>query len=196
MVGDDMIEIPPAQIDAFRSAILQGPDSKLITDVGYFIIWFSAAELGITTLLAVASNSGELGVFDTLCSGMDARVKVERLRRIRKSRGGIGPNLDARLRYFDEKARKIRNLVAHSYMGVTENMPGRYFAASLGSLPWKELNTPAPMGIQAPPRILTPAELLGWGGWLARFCEDLSACFNQAATGGAFEIENAKSQVP
>lgn len=191
-----MIEIPPAQINAYRNKILQGTDAHLVTDVGYFIVWYSAAELALTTILAVASKSPDLEIFDSLCSGMDARVKIERLRRIRKPFGGIGPNLDLRLRHFDDKARKIRNIVAHSFIGRSESGEERYFASALSSLPWKELNEKSPHPNPKQPRIITPGELLGWGGWLALLCDDLSACFNAAALTGVFEIENPKTMVP
>lgn len=191
-----MITITPQQTAAYRKALRESSDANMHTDVGYFIVWYSAAELALTALLAVASGCKEIGTFDTLCSGMDSRVKIERLRKILKAGNGIGPNLDARLRHLDDKARPIRNRIAHSMLGRSENGPDRYFASSLGSMPWRELNDEPPSFATRPPIVITPEELLGWGAWFAQFAQDLSAAFNLATQTGEFEIKNPLTSVP
>lgn len=116
----------PVEVAQFRAATKANADANMAHDVGYFITWYSAVELGITALLAFAAKAPDLTTFDTLCSGMDLRVKIERLRKILKSRGGIGVNLDTRLRLIDDKARRTRNRLAHSFMSHSESGEVRY----------------------------------------------------------------------
>jgi hypothetical protein len=191
-----MITMTPEQALAFRATAAKSADGDMHYDVGYFIVWYSAVELGITGLLATASRAHDLQTFDDLCAGMDCRVKIERLRRILKRRNiPLGPNLDARLRYVDEKARRLRNRIAHAFLARSESGPNRYYASSLGSLPWVQLGQVAPFPSK-PPVVITPEELLGWGAWLAAFTGDISAAFNQAVHTGEYEIVNPGTMVP
>lgn len=191
-----MRKIPSEQILSYRDAVRKGPQGDMVLDVGYFLVWFSAAELGITALLALASSARDLNDFDILVSGMDCRVKIERLRKLRKRHGGLGPNLSKRLAYIDDKARPIRNRLAHSFLSNSEKGPPRYFASSMGSLPWKELDGTPPLRGSLPPVIITPDQLLGWGAWFALFTEDVTHAFNHAIQTGEYEIVNPQTQVP
>jgi hypothetical protein len=189
-----MIEMTPEQANAFRSRAQSSPDWDLMTDVGYFLIWYAAVELAITLLLAQASGSKNLQIFDTLCSGMDARVKIERFRSIAK--GKIGPNLTARLKHFEEKARPIRNRLAHAMLTRSESGPSVYFASSLSSMPWREWGEPDPGYPTAPPIVITPEQLLGWGAWFTQFAQDLHGVFIGYERIGVFEIANPKTPEP
>ncbi|QUT05263.1 hypothetical protein KFK14_20055 [Sphingobium phenoxybenzoativorans] len=190
-----MIELTPENIQHIRTNELPKRQSEMFHDVGYFITWYSVAELGITALLAVASGSRDLIKFDILCGGMDCRVKIERLRKCVNATSKIGKNLDARLKYMDEKARPIRNRLAHSSLTHAESGPQRYYASSIASLPWKELgmDNPAPSN---PPITIMPEQLLGWGTWFNHFYMDLSQAFNLAIATGEFEIKNPTTKVP
>ena len=126
-----MLTIPTDQIDAFRQRIAANGDQNLHVDIGYFLAWYSASEMGITSLLALASDVKNFEVFDALTSGMDVRTKIERLRKICKNNIVIGTNLSERLTYHDEKARPLRNKLSHSFIGINENKDNTYFASSL-----------------------------------------------------------------
>jgi hypothetical protein len=125
---------------------------------------------------------------------MDARVKIERFRVIAK--GKIGPNLAARLKYFEDKARPIRNRLSHAMMTRSESGPSVYFASALSSMPWREWGEPEPSHPTRPPVVITPEQLLGWGAWFARFTEDLNAAFKLSLLTGVFEIANPASPEP
>src|SRR6476469_3562755 len=98
-----MFHLNPEDATQLRTKIRYSADNELTTDIGYFMMWYAASELAFTNLLAIASRSSDLEIFETLCSGMDFRVKLERFRRLRRERGGIGPNLDSRLKYMNDK---------------------------------------------------------------------------------------------
>jgi hypothetical protein len=189
-----MIEITPAQADSYRAQIRLSEDSELVTDVGYFMLWYSAVELSITLTLAYASGVHDLHTFDILTQGMDARVKIERLRAIAKDK--IGSKLAARLKYFEEKARPIRNRLAHAAMGRSEQGPKVYFASSLSSMPWKEWGEDEPPHRTKPPIAISPEQLLGWGGWMVAFASDLTQAHRAFRTTGVFEIDNPVTPEP
>lgn len=52
-----MIEISKEQVNAYRESVLANGDKNLHVDVGYFLAWYSACEIGVTSLLALASKS-------------------------------------------------------------------------------------------------------------------------------------------
>lgn len=192
-----MIQIPKEQVNAYREQVLSNGDKNLHVDVGYFLAWYSASEIGVTSLLALASKSSDLEVFDSLTSGMDLRTKVQRFRKICKNKWVIGPNLDARLTHMDDKARPIRNKLSHSFIGINDKKDNCYFAATLGKLPWNELNEKRPSGVSkiAQPDAIEAATLLGWGGWLAVFSQDLSATFRYFLQQQEFEIMHPKTKL-
>jgi hypothetical protein len=190
-----MIALNPAEVEARRDEGLARLDGRLMFDVGHFITWYSAAELSITGLLAAASGVIDHSTFDTLCMGMDCRMKIGRLRKILKNGRGIGANLDHRLIYIDEKARPIRTSIAQSILSFDETHEGRYYAFSLGALSWEEIAQHGSTGYK-PATVVTAAELLGWGKWLELFCADVQETLHSAARTGPFEIEDPKSPMP
>lgn len=192
-----MFNLSDLEVTQYRANLLAGEDRNLITDVGYFLIWYSGVELSLTNMLAYASNFSDLDAFDALVGGMDLQVKIERLRRIRKRRGGIGPMLDARLLYLNSKCRPIRNRLAHCAMSRSEKQKGNYLASTLGTMPWDDYGEKHPGGLKHnPPVIYTPAQLLGWGAWLAAFAHDLSEALNHTRTTGEFELVNPRTPEP
>ena len=192
-----MFSLDDDQTKAYRAELLAGEDRDLITDVGYFMLWYSTAELGFTNLLALAAGMPRLDLFDTLCSGMDFRVKIHRFQRIRQKNGGVGPNLQMRLDYLDQKCRPIRNRLAHSAVSRSEDGPLRYFVSSIATMPWREWGEPLLGGEHYdPPVTYTPNQLIGWGAWLAAFASDISQAFRLAMETGEFEITAPRSPEP
>jgi hypothetical protein len=193
-----MFNLTPNEVTQYRDNLLAGEDRNLIPDVGYFLIWYSGVELGLTNLLAYACNFTDLDAFDSLVAGMDLKVKIERLRRVRKRRGGIGPMLDARLRYLDAKCRPIRNRLVHSAMSRSLKQKDAYLSSTLGTMPWDDYGEKQSSGLKHnPPVIYSPAQLLGWGAWLAAFAQDLSEALNaHLKTAGEFELVNPRTPEP
>src|SRR5690242_324076 len=97
-----------------REQTYAGVDRDLYTDIGFFTTWFGGAELRVTMLLAMFTNSRDLEAFDILCRGMDARVKTERLQQAIKRHGKLGPELNLRLAAFHDEIIPLRNQIAHS----------------------------------------------------------------------------------
>src|SRR5262245_40995008 len=99
-----------------RRRILSNPsDHALHVHIGYFVVWYSKAELGLTYLLALVCRISDFEAFELLVRGMDAGNKVRRLRDICKKRRLIIPEAFAgRLKYFQRTIVKTRNRVAHS----------------------------------------------------------------------------------
>jgi hypothetical protein len=166
-----------------------GKDLDLYTDLGFFNAWFAMAELSLTALLALASKAPDLAIFDVLCKGMDARVKVERFRKLVAPAGGGGPNLKSRLKTFEEKAIPLRNKLAHSAITINEDDgPRTYYLSSLSNLPWAELGERPPFPVSGKPEAIMSNDLHSWGLWLAHVAKDFGAAFNHAASTGVFEI--------
>lgn len=191
-----MYPFTPEQTELSRDTIYPGADRDLYLDVGFFITWFALVEISLTGLLFGVTRSSDLVTFDILCRGMDARVKIERLRKAAKRHEGIGPNLSARLTYFHDRAIPIRNSLAHGAFSSNEDDgPRRYFVSSLSSLPWKELGQEPPAQKSEPPKVITSHELHAWGLWFSLFKEDLRRVY-AAGPNGMLEIDQPRSKVP
>lgn len=174
-----------------RIEIFNQDETEIYLHTGYFIHWFSAAELNITMLLARAVQSNDLDSFELLVKGMDARVKCERLRKACGSATRIGPNLQIRLQYFENTMIPLRNKLTHSYVvGLLES--DEFHFATLGKMPY------AALGLEAagpkPPSIKR-LELFEQGLWLHAFSRDLIAIFPMGEKPG-FEIDNPQSPAP
>jgi hypothetical protein len=192
-----MIPISSEQVDPYREHIGISGDRNLNIDIGYFLTWYAASEMGITNLLAIASEVKDFDVFDALTSGMDVRTKIERFRKICKHKAVIGPNLNERLSYVDSKARPLRNRLSHSFIGVNQKRPNTYFASTLATLPWNELGEKRPdwASKKTQPHAIPAEVLLGWGGWLAQFTTDLSSAFQHFMDTREFEIIDPKTMI-
>lgn len=193
-----MLVIPKEQIEAFRANTIANGDRNLHIDTGYFLAWYAASEMRITSLLGLASGVEDFEVFDALTYGMDVRVKIERFRKICKNKTTIGPNLSERLTYLDAKARPLRNKLSHSFIGINEKRENTYFVSTLGNLPWNELSERRPdwASKRTQPHAIHAEVLLGWGSWLSQFTKDLSAAFQHFLVSKEFEILNPKTVVP
>lgn len=192
-----MFNLSPEQVTEYRAKLLAGSDSNLVADVGFFMIWYSTVDLAFTNLLSVAARATDLDIFDSLCGSMDLRDKIRRFRRIRRLRGGVGPDLDCRLTYLDQKCRPIRNRLAHCSLSLSEAQKGNYLASTLGSMPWDDFGEVKPKGQKmSPPVIYTPAQLVGWGVWLSKFATDLSIAHDNALKNGEFEIILPRTPAP
>ena len=187
-----MINLNPEQSSQSREKQYEGADRDLYLDLGFFHAWFSLAELAITTMLAIASKATDLKTFDILCKGMDARVKVERLRKLTP----VGPNLQARLSRFEKGAIGLRNKLAHRSFGINEDDgPRRYYLSSLSCLPWELTGSEKPTEADDP-EVITSSDLHGWGLWLEALTRDFSAASRHAMRTGVFEIVTPKTKVP
>jgi hypothetical protein len=188
-----MINLTPEEAERSRHRHYDGIDRDLYLDLGFFNAWFAACELSLTSMLAFAAKTTDLKTFDILCKGMDARVKVERFRKLAK----IGPNLQARLNQFEKGALSIRNKLAHrSFMINEDDGPRRYYLGTMAYVRWFNAMGTKDQHKEEEPEALTSADLHGWGLWLRALTHDLIDATQQAMQTGTFEIARPQSPVP
>lgn len=164
----------------------------LYMDIGFFNVQFAAAELGLTSLLMIATQSGDFKAFDLLVSGMDARTKLARFRKAAKLHGKIGPKLDERLKVFEDQSIKLRNKLAHGTILPCADNPEFYQIVSILKQP--EGISPRHRRTEKPERFRAD-RIWKHGLWLNKFVTDLGTVgfawlFNQE-----FEISSPKSPV-
>ena len=187
-ISDD--ELAQGRLKAY-----QREDRDLFLDVGFFISWYAHIELVITKLLAFSTQSHDLEAFDILCRGMDARTKIERLRRSAKRHGGIGPNMNKRLTALEKNALSLRNKLVHSALTFSEDDgPRRYFMSSLSNMPWAELGMGPPKTTRKP-EVVTSLELYRFGVWMSFLSQDLITVLPLALARKELEIANPKARL-
>ena len=107
--------IPDSEIPGLREDYLSGQAAILPAHLGYFLMWFSTTEMLITRTLSVILGQKDMGRFDLLVKGMDARVKCERLRKACKKYNPMGENYAKSSARFEKTSIGIRNKLAHSW---------------------------------------------------------------------------------
>lgn len=183
------------QLEQGRLKAYQREDRDMFLDVGFFIAWYAHIELVISKLLAFSTASHDLEAFDILCRGMDARTKIERLRRSAKRHGGIGPNMNLRLTALEKSAVALRNKVVHSALTFSEDDgPRRYFMSSLSNMPWAELNM-GPPRTNRKPEVVTSLDMYRLGVWLSYLSQDLITVLPLALARKELEIAHPKSHL-
>jgi hypothetical protein len=161
---EDDFSLESTRADAFAKE-----DRHLYLHVGFFISWFSAVELRISMLLALATQTPRMEGFELLTRGMDARVKVDRLRRACEGSITIGPHLAARLTLFENQSIPLRNKMSHSFLSIDPGYESVHLA-SISRLPY------AAYGRQQegkPPENLPLIQIFEHGLWLAFLNHDL-----------------------
>ena len=157
--------------------------------------WFSAVELQITLLLAIATNAQsekDIAAFEILTRGMDARVKCHRLREASGLHKTIGPKLDARICHFVEKLVKRRNQIAHSLIVMANGDKEMHFT-NLARMPFRALGHDQ---IGKLPIMVSTEQFFFEAFWLRAFSLDLSRVSETQAQSKILEIESPVSPVP
>lgn len=179
-------------LEQMRDYMFNGKDRHVYLYVGHFMLWFSAVEVGITLLLALATKSIDVKGFRHLARGMDARVKCERLRAACRDYKPMGDNLSTRLEFFEKTMVKTRNNLTHSVVLLPEPREKLYFA-SFGAFGTHDA-PPDYDGDQAPH---VPAlEVFKQGLWLNLFDTDLRAVAHGEAQASILEIDHPRSPTP
>lgn len=168
-------------------------DHRMAMIMGYFVGWYSVGELAITGLLAAMSETDDLVRFEILTKGMDARVKIDRIKQLGKVGGGLGPNLTKRLDYFYRRIAKIRNRMLHSCTRQKTNKVGQYQFISVAA--WAEGHMSDDQ-LNTLPTDVTAKELLELGNWLCRFNADVSLILPSVTPGSIVEIDDPQSNLP
>jgi hypothetical protein len=169
---------------------------------GYYLYWFASVEIVITHLLVhVLGYDGDPEKVDILVSGMDARVKCERLKRASDRYKPLGPNLSELLEHFADKHIDLRNLISHSRPEIETgyhrpNGEALIHFSTLGKVynPSKLPIRGRPLGIAAPSRPLR--EIYERAEWLRLFYFPLLRVFRVAGDLAVLEIDPATLSFP
>jgi hypothetical protein len=89
-------------------------DQQAYCAVGIFTAWFACCEDMLTFILAFLTEASDAKKFRLVVSGMDARVKCERLRKAIKAYSEMDENFKVRLTFYEQTLIKLRNNIAHS----------------------------------------------------------------------------------
>lgn len=150
--------------------------------------WYAGVEMWLTFTLAKATHSTNLTSFDMLTKGMDARVKLSRLREASKTFKPIGPKLSARFDFFEKSLIPLRNRLMHSHLSL-ERDGNNIAITKLSSIP--------PRGQLPKPADLMPSlELFEYGAWLFMLNNDVKSACRGLARSQMIEIDNPESPLP
>lgn len=168
-------------------------DQQMSMIVGYFLIWYAQIDLGITNILIALARSKDLARFAVLTRGMDAKVKIDRIKELAKLDDGLGPNLEARLDYFYRRIAGLRNRLAHSTVRQKEHEIGNYQIVSFAS--WATVNADYDRLNELGTHV-TAKELLELGTWMRKFVPDIGQAMSAATRGRIPEIDNPLTVLP
>jgi hypothetical protein len=164
----------------------------MFLDIGYFVSAFGIVDFSFACTLAVLTRSHDHDMFELLARGMDARVKLERIRAAAKTMKGIGANLNARLKIFETTILRIRNEISHGGVMYSEDAkPLRYFHVSVAKSKLHPEDKPIGDGPAMP--FATSLELFGWAEWLWLFAGDIRSLEPALKRGDILEVAHPKS---
>jgi hypothetical protein len=185
-------KVTPEFREFYRKEYLEGHQAILPVRLGHFMMWFGACEVLITSMITYVLGFDEYPArLEFIMRGLDGRVKCERLRQAAKSLKPLGPNLDARILYFQEKLAPLRNRIAHTWP-IEED--GVVFFNTLGKLHFVKFKMDPTLRTE--PDSITLDLLLDHGIWLHAFSNDLLAATNDAAQLGYLEVVEPQSHLP
>lgn len=179
-----------------RGSIFSSDQNELFQHLGFFICWFGQVEMALTILLGALVNSMDLRGIEVLVQGMDARVKVQRLRALAKQRSPIqeGSNLDVRLKYFHDKMIKLRNNISHAGFSSSGGDDQQLHFLSIRRFP-KELDRSWHPDFEEADTI-SFLNIFKAGLWLNFFSQDLTGLLSHEKIAKGLEIENPHSWEP
>lgn len=180
------------QAIALRADEFNGPDASIYLHIGFLITWLSMVEMRISLLIYQAVKATNMEAFEALVRGMDARVKVERLRQVCKLDGGIGPNLDARLNIF-LKIVATRNKIAHNVV-VNPRKDDTFYVISIGDLP---KGAPGLFTRETHEKNkLNSLNLIRDADWCRSFATDLTSAYRDRKKRPMLEIDDPLTSLP
>jgi len=181
-------------VERLRQRIFGGKDNILYQHVGYFLAWYSSVEFRLTFLLAIVSGLRDMEVVDLLTKGMDARVKVNRVRSIcQKKKRPIDKksNFGLALTDFHDKLIPVRNKLSHNALAIAESGEPRLFITGLNRMPYKAFGDPEQLGES--PEEITFLKLFEYGLWLNHFNDDMGDTITRAMRGESLDIGSPRS---
>lgn len=168
----------------------------LSAHIGFFILWYSVAENFLTTALALVLDQPSIPKFTIIAKGMDARVKVHRLREACRMFAPMGPNMDGRLDHFERRCIDIRNHLVHSWPILEDD--GQIHLMQGARRPPRHVATSDTLDHDkfSPAKAIPLDQLLEWGVWLNLFAQDVGGAIEQLEKRKAFEVDDPLSKMP
>lgn len=184
--------LPPQVLAALRKRFFEGEYGELASHLGTYLMFFGTAEVHLTTMMAAAAGITDFDSAEILIRGMDARVKIERLRQaVKKDDKKLGPNLNALVEVYLQKCLPLRNKIAHSWP-LTE---GR--SVHFGSMTTIKKATKGGETIDlASVDTVHLDDLMSQAMWLNTLTQDLAAAMHHYSKTGVFEVTEPKSDLP
>ena len=187
---------PIPDLKAHRDRTFAADDKELFLHVGHFISYYAAAEFALTMLLQTFTGRPHPAGFHILTRGMDAKIKVKRLKEAIESCGcTLDEGLQKRLNHFTKNLVSLRNVLVHSHLYWPEG--GDLQMTSIGRPP---IFAVAPLKAPKPRRTIPGLELYERGAWLCLFFQDLIAIEDRyrhnRAPKGEIGIDHYSSGLP
>lgn len=177
----------------FRDQAFNGPDRDLYLHIGHFLTWYNMVEWRLTVLMAMVAGEKDLAAFSLLVRGMDAKTKVQRLRKLcAVKKRTIGPNLLSRLKYYEDKSCTLRDRISHSPLIAGDTDPKYFHHVAIDRSLEKALGIPK-TSTMAPADTLEKISLFEKGCWMNHFTDDLNKVLDQRTHSETLEIMNPKS---
>lgn len=165
---------------------------ELYLDIGFFNAQFASVEFVLTYLLLLASNARDPRSIERLMNSMDASAKAGRFRLACAVHGAIGPNLDARLRVFEDQSIALHRKIVHSTILPGDDWPDSYeFVSTINQLNGVTIVE----GRSVPSETVRSDRIWKHGMWLSGFVSDLSSVALAWTVGRAFEIPSPGTPV-
>lgn len=174
-----------------RTAAKQDHPYLILT--GAFLARFASVEMMLTALLAVLLQLGDLTAFQIITRGMDARVKIDRLKQLAKHRNGkIGATLKERLDYFENSMIPVRNELAHGALWGNQKERGRWHVITIDSFQFPFTDDV----LDNTAKSYTAGDLSARATWCDLFFKELAQAFDHARRGEVLEIDTPAIKVP
>jgi len=181
-----------SQVGLSRDDCFKHGYRELYLDIGFFNAKFASVEFALSYLLLLASDAHDPRGVQRLMVSLDANAKASRFRLACAAHGAIGPNLDARLRVFEEQSIALRDKIVHSTILPGDDWPHSYeFFSTVQGLNGVTIAAPR----STPSETVRSDRIWKHGMWLNGLVGDLSAAALAWTVGRAFEIPSPGTPV-
>jgi hypothetical protein len=168
-------------------------DQQFAVISGHFLTWYAMVDLGLLMILSALSDANDLRAFEALCAGLDAKAKVERIRKMAKLKGGIGPNFSAQLEHFYSKITRARNRLVHNAGRLNSKNRSRIQYISLELLEQAQAEV---SNLDQLAHHSTVHELFAHAAWLRLFTGDVSKARVFLDINGVLEVDQPLAEMP
>lgn len=169
-------------------------DRVICESVGLFIRWFGAVEHQLDRLMAHILELKDFEKYNVLADRLVTGHKIQRLRRAAENYLPLGPQLDFRLKFFENECLSMRNHFAHGRLVLDGSA---ILATAIDRMPPSHASEVRPSNW--PPEAFEVAKVLTCALWLRDFHADLDRVAHLAWRKAGLEtceIEHPQSSLP